>query len=518
VVAAFGHKRPKPPVQPQRDGPRTQAAECAVVPEAAALTRGAIVALQRSAGNQAVVRTLSPRTLARYEAGEHVQTGKTRDDLAALVGKLALSYTVKRRDTIQGIASKFGISVKELEAANAPLLRRWQRSEGGVGTVVGFNAGTVVRIPPVLNPAVEKALKADELTFAIGGTTMSYGVGIAMPDLFKDPEQMASAGKAKLDELSGLAKSEVGGPLVTTEQWQTATGGRYLELAQQNEAHFAPSDPTLVPASGVASTNHKREWERYHAEALKASQSGDLDRALALNSFGDHFLTDAFASGHLINKRDVMEKFKKALPYDAKAKKFTGAARTFFDTVATRSFVGDVQAEFSQHETVEKKIAGMGRPNIDSADRFSSLLQGIHERRPDLVANAIARAVHTALNRDPKGIPVKNTNGQEWPLSGDETLNDDTRKIMRRAVAQSQLNVLSVYKTSGSLDLPVLYARVWDYTPRPTAEGAALIKNRVGIGTDPTQNSLVDAVVDLITQNFRQILAELVRLGILRRA
>ena len=487
------------------------------MPRAAALTRGAIVALQRSAGNHAVVRALSSRTLARYEAGEHVQTGKTRDELAALVGELTLSYTVKSGDSIRGIAAKFGIPVKELEAANASLLRRWPRSEGGVGTVVGFNAGTVVRIPPVLNPAVEKALKADELTFAIGGTTMSYGVGIAMADLFKDPEQMAGAGKAKLDELSGLAKSEVGGPLVTTEQWQTATGGRYLELAQQNEAHFAPSDPKLVPASGLASTNHKREWERYHAEALKASQSGDLDRALALNSFGDHFLTDAFASGHLINKRDVMERFKNALPYDAKAEKFTGVARTFFDTVANRSFVGDVQAEFSQHETVERTI-GPARANIDSAGRFSSLLQGIHRRRPDLVANAIARAVHTALNRDPKGVPVKNAKGQAWPLSGDETLNDDTRKIMRRAVAQSQLNVLSVYKMSGSLDLPVLYARVWDYTPRPTAAGEALIKDRVDIGTDPTQNSLVDAVVDLIRQNFRQILAELVRLGILQRA
>jgi LysM repeat protein len=480
------------------------------------LTPASVIALQGAAGNRAVGRALRPRVLARYEAGEHSQFGKTVDDLRALVAEQWLTYKVKRGETLQGIASKFGLTAHQIEEANPTHLRRWRRADGGVGTVVGFEAGDTVRIPPVLNPAVENALKSTELTFVVGKTTMSYGVGIAMGDLFKDPDQMAGTSKAKLDKLSELVKSEVGGGLVSTEQWQAATDQRYLDLARTNESHFAPSDPALVTPSGVASTNHKAEWERYHEAALKASQAGNLDRALALNSFADHFLTDAFAAGHLINKRDVMEKFKQTLPANSKGE-FAGDALKFFDAVAKKSFVGDVAKQFSEHETVEWK-GGVFRPNIDSPSRFSKLLQGIHVNEPDLVSNAIARAVHTTLNREPGGVPVKNARGQSWNLSGDETLNDDTRKIVRRAVAQSQLNVLSVCNTSAPLDLKAAYTRVWAYTPRPTAEGAALIKKRVGAGTDPTESSLTDAVATLIKENCKEILKQLVARKILKKA
>jgi murein DD-endopeptidase MepM/ murein hydrolase activator NlpD len=470
-----------------------------------------------SAGNRAVARALTGRRLlARYEAGEHAELGKTGDDLRSLVAERTLSYTVKTGDTLAGIASKFSISVAQLEQANPEHLRRWRRADGGVGTVVGFEAGQKVRIPPALNAAIDAALKGDELTFIVGGTTMSYGSGIAMGDFFKDPDEMAKASKAELDNLSALVQSERAGKRIGTEQWQKATKGRYLELAQANEAHFAPPDDTLVSSSGVASTNHKAEWERHHDAALAAAQAGNVDQALQINAFADHFLTDAFASGHLINKRDVMERFKKTLTPNAKGE-FAGDALRFFDEVAKKSFVGDVKTQFSQHETTEYKGV-VFRPNIDSAAVFSKLLQGIHAKEPDLVANAIARAVHTALNQERGGVPVKNALGQQWNLSGDETLNDDTRKIARRAVAQSQLNVLSVHNMVGPLEVDKLHARVWVYTPRPTAAGVAMIKNHVELGTDPRQSSLVDAVVALIRENYAEILRQLVARGILKKA
>jgi hypothetical protein len=312
--------------------------------------------------------------------------------------------------------------------------------------------------------------------------------------------------------------AEVGGATTSTEKWQEATDKRYLELAQRNESHFAPPDAALVEHSGVKSANHKEVWERVHTAALTESQAGDLDKALAINSFADHFLTDAFAAGHLINKRDVMERFKKSLAPDAKGE-FAGSALKFFNDVASKSFVGDVKKTFSEYETVEFKGV-VFRPNIDSVDRFSKLLQGIHAKEPDLVANAIARAVHTTLNKEPGGVPVTNAQSppQTWNLSGDETLNDDTRKIARRAVAQSQLNVLSVHKLVGPLDVQTMLARVWAYTPRPTPLGAALIKKRVELGTDPAQSSLVDAVADLIKQNYREIVQGLVDRKILKKA
>jgi hypothetical protein len=58
----------------------------------------------------------------------------------------------------------------------------------------------------------------------------------------------------------------------------------------------------------------------------------------------------------------------------------------------------------------------------------------------------------------------------QWQLSGDAKLNEDSRRIARRAVAQSLLNVLDAFKTAGPVDLPAAYKRVWDYTPDPQAK------------------------------------------------
>jgi hypothetical protein len=63
-------------------------------------------------------------------------------------------------------------------------------------------------------------------------------------------------------------------------------GVHYVDLALKNVDHFAPCS-----------------WTRYaqhHREALRlAVVERDLERALVRNAFADHFLTDAFASGHL---------------------------------------------------------------------------------------------------------------------------------------------------------------------------------------------------------------------------
>ena len=132
--------------------------------------------------------------------------------------------------------------------------------------------------------------------------------------------------------------------------------------------------------SGKSAEDNKSSWEKYHAQAITESQAGDRDKALAINAFADHFLTDAFAAGHLFNKRDVMETFNRQLPVDAK-RKFTPASVAFFDAVAAAAFTGAVKTEFSKYETVAYKGI-IFRPNINSASRFSQLLQGIHRRSP----------------------------------------------------------------------------------------------------------------------------------------
>ena len=483
------------------------------------------VAASRAVLDGAVAGAPSFRTgcqpvLQRYEAGEHAQFGEAGDALKELVDKKAFQYKVKQGEMPGTIAARYGVTEEDLRAANGGKLRTW-KATSGAGTVQGFNAGETILIPPAVNAAVKGALQTKELRFAINGATVDYGQGIAMGDLFKDPRDMLAATDATLTELQKLIEKDKAGPagVVTAKEWDDATGpatgGKYSELALKNEAHFAPSSPALAPVSGKSSDDHKSSWEKYHALAISESQAGNKDKALALNAFADHFLTDAFAAGHLFNKRDVMELFNSKLPVNAK-KEFTTDSKAFFDRVAAHAFTGSVKTEFSQYETVATTYWMHWR--INSVSRFSELLQQIHSKEPDVLSGAVTKAVHDTLNQEPSGVSVENNMGDKWNLSGDKSLNADSLKIGRKAVAQSELNVLSAFKATGHVDLSAAYKSVWDYVPHPTPVGEATVKKETASGTDPKSAPLIDAVAGMIRDNYRLILNELVSRGFLRKA
>src|SRR5258705_3994161 len=329
---------------------------------------------------------------------------------------------------------------------------------------------------------------------------MDYGVAIAMGDLYETPEKMAKASKKEIKELAALIEQErTTGVLVPIEKWQKATGGRFLDLAEQNVAHFAPqrADLASTSAAGKTSTNHKSEWEKHHTAALNASKSGDKEKAMMINAFGDHFLTDAFSAGHLINKADVMELFKSQLKLNAAGDDFDAPSKAFFDAVATDAFTGTVQTEFSKYETNDVIGWDMDRPSC-----FSLLLQGIHREKPDLVANAVTKGMHAKLNTFPgRASVVKHRREPPWKLSGDATLNDETRKVARKAVAQSQFNIIAAYKAAGPLDTAALFKKVWDYTPKPSAAGIKVVAENVTKGTDINNADLKKGMVKRIQAN-----------------
>ncbi|MER6197704.1 DUF4157 domain-containing protein [Streptomyces sp. NPDC001586] len=462
------------------------------------------------------VRTGSAPVLQRYEAGEHAKFGEAREELKRLVSKRALAHKVKPGETPASIAARYGISEAELRSANAAQIRTWKSAKRDGKTVQGFNAGETILIPPVVNEAIKDALSRNELTIVVGGVHLDYGEGIAMGDFFADPAQMLTAPDATLQELSRLIKKDKASPAgsVKTAEWDAVTSGRYTSLALRNESHFSPSNLAFAPAAGSPG-DHKSSWERHHAEAITESRKGNKEKALAINAFADHFLTDAFAAGHLINKRDVMEAFKRNITVKAD-KKFTAQSVAFFDAVASKSFVGAVKTAFSAYETVEWK-GYVFRPDIDSAGRFSTLLQGIHEREPDLLSNAVVKGVHDRLNTLQDGVPVENNVGDKWNLSGDTSLNSDSMRVARKAVAQSQLNVLSAFKSQG-VALADLYRSVWDHVPHVTTHGETIVKDKVTSGTDPKSAALIDATVSLIRENYLLIIKELERRNVLRKA
>lgn len=80
----------------------------------------------------------------------------------------------------------------------------------------------------------------------------------------------------------------------TTEELQAATGGRYLLLAKNNPVHF-----TNPPEDGGTFTGTNiQQWQGMHRQAIVAAMNGNANLAWGINAAADHFLTDAFSSGH----------------------------------------------------------------------------------------------------------------------------------------------------------------------------------------------------------------------------
>jgi hypothetical protein len=131
------------------------------------------------------------------------------------------------------------------------------------------------------------------------GLTLTYGEVVALAgDYYATPEELTAELTPRVaDAIRGVTPQDEGTFLLNTHRgWFD-----YASLANENQDHFAP-----------------RSWARYaqhHAEALKlAAIDRNLDAALVRNAFADHFLTDAFASGHLRVPRDALVGLTGALP------------------------------------------------------------------------------------------------------------------------------------------------------------------------------------------------------------
>jgi hypothetical protein len=123
---------------------------------------------------------------------------------------------------------------------------------------------------------------------------LTYGEIVALSgDMF---DSFQSLNRAPLREIIDLVP-RIRSRSTTTEQFQAATGGRYLALAKENIGHF----------SNVPVGQRNRDiWRRNHIDAITAARSGNSDVAWGLNAAGDHFLTDAFSGGHLRVDRAVL--------------------------------------------------------------------------------------------------------------------------------------------------------------------------------------------------------------------
>jgi len=145
-------------------------------------------------------------------------------------------------------------------------------------------------------------------------TTVGARVGITGAKFRSAPTRFHKFGKEDALRLGGLHEVKLmgAGPLGTViGKKKPMTGGdpstTYGATLARNACHFAPE-------SWHAWAQHHQEAEELARESRVALVSGAWETAEELanearvvNGFGDHFLQDSYAAGHLINKTKIMQ-------------------------------------------------------------------------------------------------------------------------------------------------------------------------------------------------------------------
>lgn len=365
---------------------------------------------------------------------------------------------------------------------------------------------------------------------AAPGVGFSYGQLVAMGDLYATPKEMFEASVAELTRLKALivsdtnyysgkkANKDLG---VKDKTWDEETGGRFLKLAEDNYEHFSPAHVAMGAASRTAHGDNKSQWERYHQKAIEEAQkaylasSGNtslfLERPLVINAFADHFLTDAFAAGHTINKDVMLDRF--TTNFFKKPKSLNDAGEEFFKRVAKEAWWGMVSYKFSKLETAEGQIhipfiGNVYHPDIDSAEMFAKVLMKAAEEEPTRVGNLLVKALHDRLNDD--GVEVTNQAGDgTWYIPGDGSLMVGKGRltpanltknfgIIRKAVQQSVNDINNPEIRASNLDVNKFFNGVWRYVPQLTAVGQSQVSAMIKEYSDPHSAILTKAAADLI--------------------
>ena len=362
-------------------------------------------------------------------------------------------------------------------------------------------------------------------TFAINGVRFTYGQIIAMADLFEDYNEMLAASRTMLEKLKDLIekstrfyRNNLSVPANQRPEHRGFNWGdvapRYGELALANYAHFAPSDAMIATrARGRRMGNHKMMWRQYHGQALDAVRAGvdshALDRALVINAFGDHYLTDAFAGGHLFNKQDVAGKFR-AAAFDGNELNDDG--EEMIEEVAKLAWrIPSVRHKFGPYEIV---LDWLPNPNFDTRWVYTKFLKGLAEEKPEVItAGLIAKVIHDDLNN--RRIRVKNDLNEQWSVTGDEFLDQSSLPYVLRAVEQSAANVVDV-AANPAIGNDQAFAKVWRRVPKPTRASKTIIKNTINKFTRPKNRELWSAAAKVVVGLTDEIIEAAVSQGAIK--
>ena len=366
-------------------------------------------------------------------------------------------------------------------------------------------------------------------TIMVNGVELTEGEINAMGDFFATSGALKQASSVELEALRNLIRRDrsartgvAGFTPVETSEWEKATGNRYLKLAADNRAHFAPAPGS----SGLTGENHKARWYELHRQSLhQAWFDGRFNghqvsnEARVQNAFAAHFLTDAFSAGHLINKAAVIA--FAAEQWD----KMATTGWIFEETAFTKAVSEKVLADKVAGPKLKAHELKMISWERVTETRFSEFLWQVAKSDRGKFFNAFARIVHDHLDDAMKGpdtgVEVTNGRGEgPWRLSGDATLakSPETLRIANAAALEANANLVVAAASISEPDYPTLCDRVWAYTPQPTKAGAAMVKDAIAKIGDAATPESVAAFSALTIAEVDAAIKELTDMGYLRVA
>jgi hypothetical protein len=504
----------------------------AVLPSGVESERVAVVpllALQRAAGNAAVARLISARAyagarpgapfgrgvLSRYEAGEHARFG---DDEKVMVNGVPISK----------------------------------------GNIIAM--GDFFRTPEDMYKA-----PPDVLTKLDAAITQDKNARLGGKDAQGQPLKTPSN-----DDIQKITA-----PL--------GEGNTYMDLNKENFDHFAPPKGGADPDG----KDHKSAFERFHRQALDEAKKGggamstvdpqkkpepigppapppefpgplappqtsDGDgtspapsqasgatppdhiaatvppQAIATNMFAAHFLTDAFAAGHLINKQEVIDQARETWK-TMQTSGFLLKENSFTQQVSQRVLADSgVKGKMADMEIIDLRGiagglilgpvtggAGVAAYSEVTPEKLSELLHLTSRLDPGTFFNIFARMVHDKLNRE--GVEVTNGIDAPWKLSGDETLNEESLAIGRKAVEESEKNLEEAARAPGDLPYDEMIERVWKFVPHPTENGQKFIDKVRDELTNAANPEAVDEAVKLSVAEIDTAIDQMIQMHILRK-
>jgi len=393
----------------------------------------------------------------------------------------------------------------------------------------------------------------------INGVTMSEGELITLGDFYATPDRIYQASQTELENLVRRIRQATqykqgvkGVKKVTQGEWQEATlghakGETYNELAFSNDTHYGPdtrSDKQRKDDQEEIAVGHvfgelgnfmpgaarrgdyRSEWEKYHRDAIaqalvagRAKATAVPDKATVVNAFASHFLTDAFAAGHLHSKSQIVDFAK--LKWNE-----LGADETWLDIIPESSFTVAVAEKLLAHPKLGPRLRGYEIRIIEwdemSVTKLSELIYGLQENSPELFYSMFVGIVHDRLNDaiekdDKAGLPdvwVTNERGDPpWSLPGDGNLakSPETMRIAKAAVEESYRNLEASVADPRGFDIEKAVKRVWAYTPQPTPQANLLIGHVMAQYADVSEPKTQEAAADYLIENADEVIDGLLK-------